>query len=67
MGNISFTRHRFPPEVIRHAVWLYARFTLSYRDVAHPNKLSEGSNDAVRGPLGGIVTLSALISVASSV
>jgi hypothetical protein len=23
----------FPPEVIRHAVWLYARFTLSYRDV----------------------------------
>jgi transposase-like protein len=33
MQNISFKRHRFPPEVIRHAVWLYARFTLSYRDV----------------------------------
>jgi len=33
MGNICFKRHRFPPEVIRHAVWLYARFTLSYRDV----------------------------------
>jgi len=33
MGNICFRRHRFPPEVIRHAVWLYARFTLSYRDV----------------------------------
>jgi putative transposase len=26
MQNISFKRHRFPPEVIRHAVWLYARF-----------------------------------------
>jgi transposase-like protein len=26
-------RHRFPPAVIRHAVWLYMRFTLSYRDV----------------------------------
>jgi hypothetical protein len=25
--------HRFPPDVIRHAVWLYLRFTLSYRDV----------------------------------
>ena len=33
MQNISFRRHRFPPEVIRHAVWLYARFTLSFRDV----------------------------------
>ncbi len=33
MQNISFKRHRFPPEIIRHAVWRYARFTLSYRDV----------------------------------
>ena len=33
MHNISFSRHRFPPDIIRHAVWLYARFTLSYRDV----------------------------------
>jgi putative transposase len=33
MGIISYKRHRFPPEIIRHAVWLYARFTLSYRDV----------------------------------
>jgi hypothetical protein len=33
MQDISFKRHRFPPEFIRHAVWLYARFTLSYRDV----------------------------------
>jgi len=30
---ISFKRHRFPPEVIRYAVWLYFRFTLSIRDV----------------------------------
>ncbi len=33
MHNISFKRHRFPPEIIRQAVWLYARFTLSYRDI----------------------------------
>ena len=26
-------RHQFPPAIIRHAVWLYMRFTLSYRDV----------------------------------
>ena len=31
--TISFSRHQFPPEIIRHAVWLYLRFTLSYRDV----------------------------------
>ena len=31
--TISFARHQFLPVVIRHAVWLYARFTLSYRDV----------------------------------
>lgn len=30
---ISFKRHRFPPEVIRYAVCLYFRFTLSFRDV----------------------------------
>src|SRR4051812_27648118 len=29
----SYKRHRFPPEIIAHAVWLYFRFALSYRDV----------------------------------
>ena len=33
MAPISYRRHRFPPVVIQHAVWLYLRFTLSYRDV----------------------------------
>jgi putative transposase len=33
MRPISFNRNRFPAEVIRHAVWLYFRFTLSLRDV----------------------------------
>lgn len=30
---ISLKRHRFPADVIRQAVWLYFRFTLSIRDV----------------------------------
>lgn len=25
--------HRFPPQIISHAIWLYNRFCLSYRDV----------------------------------
>ncbi|MFC4442082.1 IS6 family transposase [Caulobacter henricii] len=33
MTPLSFKRHRFPPDVIRHAVWLYFRFSLSLRDV----------------------------------
>jgi putative transposase len=28
-----YKNHRVPPEIISHAVWLYFRFTLSYRDV----------------------------------
>src|SRR5438046_9816536 len=33
MIELSYRRDRFPPIVIQHAVWLYLRFTLSYRDV----------------------------------
>jgi hypothetical protein len=33
MQTISYKRHRFPPEVIRQAVWLSFKFTLSLRDV----------------------------------
>src|SRR5258707_1481133 len=33
MTQLSYRRHRFPAEIIQHAIWLYLRFTLSYRDV----------------------------------
>jgi hypothetical protein len=33
MRQLSFKRHRFPAGIIRHSIWLYARLTLSYRDV----------------------------------
>src|SRR5260370_42172882 len=33
MALLSYRRHRFPPSIIHHAIWLYLRFTLSYRDV----------------------------------
>src|SRR5205809_6692571 len=33
MMELSYRRHRFPPVAIQHAVWVYLRFTLSYRDV----------------------------------
>ena len=33
MAQLCYRRHRFPPEIIQHAIWLYVRFALSYRDV----------------------------------
>ena len=47
---ISFKRRRFPPEVIRLAVWLYFRFTLSVRDVEEllAQRGIDASREAVR-------------------
>jgi len=33
MTKISYAGYRFPPEIIQQAIWLYLRFTLSFRDV----------------------------------
>ena len=33
MSPLRYRRHPFPPEIIQQAIWLYLRFTLSYRDV----------------------------------
>ena len=33
MTKINYAGHRFPPEIIQQAIWLYLRFTLSFRDV----------------------------------
>jgi len=50
MNPISFKRHRFPPDVIHYAVWLYFRFTLSIRDVEEllAQRGIEASREAVR-------------------
>ena len=33
MKPVSYRRHRFPPSIIQHAVWLYFWFSLSFRDI----------------------------------
>jgi putative transposase len=33
MTKISYDGYRFPSEIIQQAIWLYLRFTLSFRDV----------------------------------
>jgi len=32
-ATTQYKNHRFPVEIISHAVWLYFRFCLSFRDV----------------------------------
>jgi putative transposase len=32
-SSLPYAGYRFPAEIIGHAVWLYYRFSLSYRDV----------------------------------
>lgn len=47
MSHLSYRRHRFPAPIIQPAIWLYLRFTLSYRDVE--DLLAErGLSDAER-------------------
>jgi putative transposase len=33
LGMNTYKRHRFTPDIISYAVWLYYRFNLSYRDI----------------------------------
>ncbi len=33
MTKLSYSGYRFPPEIMQQAIWIYLRFTLSFRDV----------------------------------
>ena len=33
MAKISYAGYRRPPEIIQQVIWLYLRFSLSFRDV----------------------------------
>jgi transposase-like protein len=41
----TYKRHRFPPDIISYAVWLYYRFTLSHRELM-PNVIHDDSQYA---------------------
>jgi hypothetical protein len=59
MAPLSYRRHRFPPEIIQLAIWLYLRFTLSYRDVekllAGPSEETCPAAPSARCPTGPAV------------
>ena len=56
MRQLSFKRRRFPSGIIRHAIWLYARFTLSFRDLEEmlAERGLDVSYETVRRWTGGI-------------
>jgi putative transposase len=45
-----YKRHRFPPDIISYAVWLYFKFNLSHRDIEDllPERGTTVSHEAVR-------------------
>ena len=47
MTKISYGGYRFPPEIIQHAIWLYFRFTLSFRDVEDLFAKSEANRPGI--------------------
>ena len=51
MKPLSFKGHRLPADVVRHAVWLYFRFSLSFRDVEEllAQRGIEVSYETIRG------------------
>jgi putative transposase len=55
MTSLSYSGYRFPKDLIQRAIWLYLRFTLSYRDVeellaARGVKVSYGTSGAGCSP-----------------
>lgn len=36
MKRINYSGYRFPSEIIKQAIWLYLRLSLSFRDVEDP-------------------------------
>ena len=58
----TYKRHRFPPEIISYAVWLYYRFNLSHRDIE--DLLAERGITSI-GQTNGLLRLSFLTDPAN--
>jgi transposase-like protein len=51
---VSYKRHRFPPQIIAHAVWLYFRFPLSLRLVEAGIRAELGSRTLLEVRIGSV-------------
>ena len=58
----TYKRHRFPPDIISYAVWLYYRFNLSHRDIE--DLLAERGITSI-GQTNGLLRLSFLTDPAN--
>jgi hypothetical protein len=61
--HLSSNRHLIPPVVIQQAIWLYHRFTLSYRDLGlflpERGRLDPSIIVVTRPPQGVPITIAA--------
>ena len=48
MAPLCSRRHRFPPEIIQYAIWLYLRFTRSYIETLRNCWPKEGSTSPTK-------------------
>jgi len=48
----TYKRHRFPPDIISYAVWLYYRFNLSHREINDDHE--EGQHTVVTETSGSL-------------
>ena len=48
MAPLCSRRHRFPPEIIQYAIWLYLRFTRSYIETLRNCWPNEGSTSPTK-------------------
>ena len=53
----TYKHHRFPPDIISYAVWLYYRFNLSHRDI---EDLLAERGIIVSREVGGLATVSSI-------
>jgi len=58
----TYKRHRFRPDIISYAIWLYYRFNLSHRDIE--DLLVEKGVIVVMNPFGFGTSNSALYTLA---
>src|SRR5262245_16973532 len=61
-----YKNHRFPAEIISHAVWLYFRFCLSYRDVEEL-LFARGVTVSYEGSENGVASLASSTPISCAV
>jgi len=53
---ITYKRYRYPQPIISHAIWLYHRFTLSFRDIEEILNIKKSLKEPTKTLFGELKT-----------